>query len=373
MVQGKSVKIKILFILNSLNCGGQENFAMNIYRNIDRCKFQIIFVVPKINGKNQFFEEEIISNGDLVYEVTSKSKNPFRNFREIYSIVKENHIKIVHRHSGNSMMWLDLLAAKLGGATMRIAHSHSSNSLSIRQTLLHYISCPMLNWVATDRYACSNSAGKWMYGKKEYYIVKNGIKTLDFQYDSVTREKIRSQLEISDNDLLIGHVGRFSEVKNHSFLLDIISDAYKRNLFNLKLLLVGSGELQKEIIEKARRLGVLDSIIFTGNRADVNELLQAIDVFAFPSLYEGLPLSLIEAQASGTPCIVSDNVSRECQVTDLVTFLSIKDGTDGWIESLINQKKKDMESKCYNTRVIEAGYDIINTVGFLEKKYNSLA
>lgn len=328
------MQCKVLYILNSLNCGGEENFVMNLYRNIDRSKVKIVFCIPDIDGSRQYFEDEIMGNGDVIYKVPSKSRRPLQNYLSIKKIVRDERISCVHYHSDNSMMALGLFAAGKGGAGKLIAHSHSSNINGGCMRLLHFIFRVLLNHIADEKLACSTEAGKWMYGKAKFTLINNGIDLKKYVFDPKIRKKIRNQYCL-DEKYVLGHVGRFAEVKNQEFLLEVLKDLSEVSSQETVLLLLGDGELKEKLRRKAAELGVEKSVLFMGNRSDVNVFLQAMDCFLFPSLYEGLPLSLVEAQAAGLPCIVSENVSRESKITSLVRFQSIDRGTDEWVKLIL--------------------------------------
>lgn len=328
-------KVKVLFIMNSLNCGGEENFVMNVYRTLASDKVDIFFCVPDVNGEKQYFEDEIVENGDIVYKIPSKSKHPFDFYKRVKNIVLENSIECVHYHSENSMMFWGLLAAKRGKASLLIAHSHSSNVNGLVYHLLHYAFRPALNYIADIRYACSKVAGKWMYGEKTFEIINNGIDLKKFYFNINTRNVIRKEYGLTDK-FVVGHVGRLAEVKNHSFLIEIFDAFCKCSKSDVVLLLVGDGELRNQLQRKVENLRLENKVIFLGNKQNVTDYLQAMDCFVFPSLYEGLPVSLVEAQATGLPCIVSDRVSREAKITSKIEFLSLEEGVEKWKTKLID-------------------------------------
>lgn len=359
--------MRILQIVNSLNCGGEENFVMNIYRQINKDDIQFDFLVGQRQEQKFFFEDEILKRNDKIYKIPSKSKRPIASFIYTYRIVKDNQYKVVHRHSDNSLMFVDLLAAALGGAKIRIAHSHNSNIDGKLSIALHYFFRPILNIAATNKFACSNEAGKWLYGKRNTYrIIKNGIDLDKFNFSPSIRKKMRRLYNI-DNSLVLGHVGRFAEVKNHKFLLQIFKKV--KSIYNgsCKLILVGEGKLLEEIKKNSQDAGILHDIIFAGNQSNVSAWLQMMDVFVFPSLYEGLPVSLIEAQASGLPCIISDKISRECVITKSVYLLSLEDKIDLWVDNIL--KVKENERKSEKELIIKSGYDIKSIVNELAKLY----
>lgn len=361
------MKRRVLFILNSLNCGGEENFVMNLYRNISRENLDIIFMVPD-NGEKQFFEDEIREKGDLIYKVPSKFRKPIKSFIETYKVVKKEKIDAVHRHSENSMMVWDLLAAKLGGAKQLIAHSHNSKVNGLFYSFLHYFCRGILNIVATDRLACSDVAGIWMYGGKDYRIVENGIDIEKFLPQDDMRIMKKRELKINDECVVLGHVGRFEPVKNHMFLIDILNELNQITPHKYKLLLLGTGSLEQEIHDKVMRLGLESEVIFLGVRKDVQNWLQVIDLFVFPSLFEGLPVSLVEAQASGTPCVISDSISKEIILTPLIKQMALDEGALAWADT-ISKTAKTLKKKDYSSLIRDKGFDIKSESNNLYKIY----
>ncbi|MDD6071196.1 MAG: glycosyltransferase family 1 protein [Clostridiales bacterium] len=362
------MKTKVLMIMNSLNCGGEENFVMNLYRKLDLSKIQVDFLVTDTPGQKQFFENEIEKNGSKIYKVPGKIRRPLKTFHLIYQIVKENQYKVVHRHSDNSLMVLDLWAARLGGAVMCIAHSHNSNASSKTIKFLHYVFRPLLNVSAEYKYACGIEAGKWLYGKSRFRVIKNGIDVGKFALNPQIRCQMRQQLGIRDA-IVIGHIGRFDTVKNHEFLISVFELLNKRNPSKYKLVLVGMGDLEKRIKRMAYEKNLEKQVIFLGRRNNTQELLQAMDLFVFPSLYEGVPLALIEAQASGTRCLVSDTISEEVAITPLVEFLPLDGGIEKWVDRIDQMSLQLDKMKEASGLVRENGYDIENIAYYFETIY----
>lgn len=350
---------RILCIVGSMNAGGAETFLMKVYRQLDKTKYQMDFAVA-IEEKG-YYDDEILKMGGKIFHVTPKSKGFFQNFNNIRRIVHENNYRYVLRTSQHSLSALELFSAWLGGAKTRVFRSSNSNTMttSKKQLLLHKLCFFMPRFFANVRIAPSTEAAEFMFGgncvkKKKTTLLHNGIDLSVYRYSETDREQIRKEFNIPGNAFVIGHVGRFQTQKNHQFLLDIFSHVCKENE-NALLLLVGKGELEEKIREKATALGILDRIIFTGVRSDVPALLSAMDVFVFPSLYEGMPNTVIEAQATGLPCVISDTLTKEANVTGLVTYLPLENPAT-WGKQAINSVQKERT----NTHAIfeEAGYDI---------------
>ncbi|WP_280770888.1 glycosyltransferase family 1 protein [Salipaludibacillus daqingensis] len=355
--------IRVLHIIGSLNRAGAQAFIMNVYRSIDRTKIQFDFVV-NIKSENGF-DDEIKKLGGKIFLVSPKEKALLNNFKNIKRIVKDNKYKIVHRHTNTSTVFLDLLAAKLGGAKTLIAHSHNTNAAKLNK--LHYFCRPLLNAVATNSFACSHEAGLWLFGNTKFTILKNGIEIQKFIYKESTRNQIRNKLELKNN-FILGHVGRFHPAKNHMFLLDIFKQI-KSKLPDSKLLLVGDGELRNDIENKIKSLDLSDSVILAGVVTNINDYFQAMDVFIMPSLYEGLPVTLVEAQAAGLKCFVADNVSKEVNVENLITNLNINDKTEHWVEN-IYLLKNGYERKNMSFELKRSAFDIEDTAKVLEEFYS---
>lgn len=363
------MKNNVLYIMNSLNCGGEENFVMNVYRNIDKNVTKIFFCIPDMDGSKQYFEDEIKLNKDTIFKIQSKSRHPIHYFFQIKKIVKENQIKVVHCHSENSMMVLGLVAAKQGGARLLISHSHSSSVNSRVHRYLHFFFRPLLNIVADQKFACSAVAGKWMYGRWNYRIINNGIDLRKYQFNEKVRQRVRSQYGVT-NQFVFGHVGRFSIVKNHNFLIRVFRAFIEKVSENAVLFLLGEGETMEEVRKIVDDYGIEDKIFFMGTCKNVHEFLQAMDCFLFPSIYEGLPVSLVEAQAAGLPCIVSDHVSKESKITSYVNYCPIDEGVKKWVDNMneiFHQKNSRTLSKEDEKGMKR--YDIKRITSFLEKLY----
>ncbi len=348
--------IRMLHIAGSMSPSGIGNFIMNAYRHVDRSKVQFDFIVCE--RREVSFDEEIRELGGRVFYVTRKSVSPVRNFNEIRRIVRDGHYRFVFRHTDVSTVALDLLAAKLGGASERIAHSHST---SAKKIWLHKLFRPFLNAVCTQRFACSVQAGIWMYGdkyargKKQFRVIPNGIEIEAFRYDERVRKKIREEFGLAEETVVIGHVGNYMPVKNHAWMITVLA-ALIRQGRNAALLLVGDGALRGQMEEQIRTLGLEEHVILAGVRNEVPALLQAMDVFLFPSFYEGMPIALVEAQAAGLPCVISDVITDDVCITEHVSKISLSESADTWADVLWEAKQV---SRADNTeKIAGAGFDV---------------
>lgn len=371
MLMKNQEPIRIAQIIGKWLGGGVESVVMNYYRHIDRTKIQFDFICDKDSTNIPY--DEIEQLGGRVILVPPYQK-VFEYQKDLIKIFKDNNYKIVHSHL-NTLSVFPLRAAKKAGVPVRIAHSHSTtNKKEWKKNLVKQILRPFSKVYATDYMCCSELAGRWLFGNKEYdkgnvYLLNNAIELDKFKYDEQLRNKKRKELNIKDDTLVIGHVGRFVEQKNHRFLIDIFNEVHKQKE-NSILLLVGQGPLMEEIKEKVKTLGIEDSVKFLGQRNDVNELYNAMDLFLFPSLYEGLGMVLIEAQANGLPCIASTEIPEIAKVTHDVEFINLNDNILNWINKILkylNNKRNDNQKNIFS-----CGYDIKNAIKKLEKYYGEM-
>lgn len=318
---------RLLCIVGGMNAGGAETFLMKVYRMLDATKYQMDFAVS--NPEKGYYDDEILASGGKIHHITPKTKGVIRNFSSVRKLVKENGYEYVLRTSQHSLSALELLAAWMGGAKVRVFRSSNSNTTtgSKKQFLLHTLCSFMPKAFANVRIAPSTEAAEFMFGKNciqsDYaHHLHNGVDLDVYHYDENGRMKIRKELGISNRTLVVGHVGRLHKQKNHQFLLHVFQNILQKNP-DAVLLLVGKGELEDSIKAKTVELGVEKQVIFLGVRSDIPALLSAMDVFVFPSLYEGMPNTVIEAQATGLPCVIADTITREANITGLVRYLPL--------------------------------------------------
>ena len=372
----KENKIKILeYGALTATKGGVESYIINQLRYINKEQFQIDFLVPNENEKLAY-EDEIISLGSKIYRSYIRWKNSF--FGHYYTLYK-----FFREHKGEYNIavgnYLDLqninflIMARLFGIKICIAHSHMAYEK--RKNIIKYILVKInriLSLYFCDYlWACSEVAGKWMFGpflwdKKNKLLIKNSIDNEKYKYNKIIRDKIRNDLKIN-NYFVIGHVGRFAEQKNHEFILDIFYEIIKKEPKSC-LMLIGKGDLEEKIREKAQNLRIDKNILFLGERNNVNELLQSMDILLFPSKHEGLPVSLIEAQAAGLPIYTSkEGVSKEAKITNLIEFISLEKSAKYWADFILKNNKSyrlDMSKE-----IIESGYDINTEIKKIENFY----
>ncbi|NRG47241.1 glycosyltransferase [Bacillus sp. CRN 9] len=364
---------RVLHVVGIMDCAGQETFIMNIYRNINREKVLFDFLVH--TDKEGFFDREILELGGIIHKIPVIKNSKFRvliRMLDNYKFyLKHPEYKTIHIHASNAKCVLEMIPAKLAGVKNIIVHSHSSSS---SQQNIHKLFRPILKYMATNYFACSESASKWMFDKKilnsgKLLIIKNAIDLSKFTYNEKIRDDIRERYGI-DSKFVIGHIGRFHKQKNHEFLIEVFKEV--NNLYsNSVLLLVGDGSVKEEIIAKVSNLNLDENVIFMGIREDISDLLQAFDIFLFPSLNEGLGIVAIESQAASLKTFVSDGVPAEVKITDYVEFISLKKSALEWAEQITKYTGGYVRQK-NNKSILEAGYDIKGNAEYLEKIYLNL-
>ena len=352
-----------------MNLGGIETFLMTLYRNIDKTKVQFDFLVHR--NEKGFFDDEIQSLGGNIIRV--RPLNPFqiiKYYGELNEIFSKTSYNIIHSHlNANSAIILKI--AKKKGINHRIAHSHTHSSTNSFNGLFKRLIKTYINNVCNHKIACSNSAGVWLFGTKaDFKIINNSIETSKFSFDQETRLKVRKLLSINENTIVIGNIARFNQEKNHQFLIDIFSEFNKK--FKSKLILIGEGELQFSIREKVKRLRLSKQVIFTGAVKNANEYLNVMDVFIFPSNFEGLGIVAVEAQANGLPVVMNKSLPNELDLTNLTYRLPLDISTDSWVKCVIKAHEANRPRKSKIDEIKAKGYDIKENVSLLEDFYLNL-
>lgn len=325
--------IRILQVVNDMHRAGLETMLMNYYRNVDKSKIQFDFLTHRPYKSD--YDDEILKLGGMVYYAPrlypQNYPSYFRFMKQFYA--EHTEYEIVHAHI-DTMSYLPLLAAKKAAIPVRIAHSHSTAIDRDFKYLLKQYYRSQITSVANCYCACGKEAGEYLFKDKEFTIIPNAIQVDKFLYQEQIRCQVRERLELSDK-IVIGHVGRFSYPKNHRFLISVFNEIYK-NKSNSVLLLIGVGEKEREIKNQVETLGLSDSVFFLGNRDDVNELYQAMDVFVMPSFFEGVPMTGIEAQFSGLNCIFSDKVPKEVDFSNNCLFMSLNESVEKWATQILH-------------------------------------
>lgn len=356
-------EVRILQVVTHMERGGLESMIMNYYRHIDREKVQFDFLVHR--QERAAFDDEIESLGGRIYRLPRLvpwSKNYLAALNRFFDEHSEHKIVHVHQDCLSSVI---LKIAAQHNVPVRVAHSHSAN----QDKNLKY---PIKLWYkrgipkyATDLFACGKGAGDWMFGGASYQIINNAIDVVACAYNPTKRQEMRRQLGL-ENEFTIGHVGRFNQPKNHPFLLDIFAALLKKEP-NAVLLLVGGGVGMSKMQEKVQELGIAEHVRFLGVRSDVADLMKAMDVFVFPSLYEGLGIALIEAQAAGLPCVVSDTIPHEAYLTDLVDSESLSAPAEKWAEKIL--AKRAIPRTDRRAEIAAHGFDITTEAVKLQEFY----
>ncbi|MFV0165373.1 glycosyltransferase family 1 protein [Empedobacter falsenii] len=367
--------IRILHVVTIMNLGGIETFLMTLYRNIDRSKIQFDFLVHR--KEEGLFDKEIKELGGRILYVPPL--NPFKifNYRNSFNKIlnkSEYQYKVIHSHL-NANSTIVLAIAKENNIPVRIAHSHIDNVGSGIKGISKSITKLFINNVANYRFACSNKAGNWLFGKhNRFEIYNNGIETSNFLFNKDVRCSIRNLLKINDSTVVFGNIARFTKQKNHDFIIDIFEDYNKNINTDSVLLLIGEGPLFNEMKSKAEKLGIASNVIFLGAIKNANEYINAFDLFIFPSLFEGLGIVAIESQANGLPILASNNIPSEINISDLVyrldLNLSVKEWSQQMHKILLDRKVRTSD---YNL-IKDSGFDIseicLKLEDFYLNKYN---
>ncbi len=330
-----SEPIRILIVDGKMICGGIESFVMNIYRHIDRTKIQFDFLV---HYKERFFyDDEIEALGGKIHRLSFRNDHNWFKYKKDLARFFQAHpeYQIVWGHM-EGLASVYLKAAKKAGVRTTIAHAHITSAERSLKGLIKRILRKNIYKYTDYRFACSTEAGKYVFGNHEFTLIPNAIDTSKFLYNEEKRREIREK-HGWQNRFVVGHIGRFNEQKNHRYLMEIF-DEYKKMNPNAALCLCGDGELMPEIKSIVENKGLTDSVLFTGNIPNTNEYYSAFDCFVMPSLYEGLPVSGVEAQTSGLPCVFADTITRETALLqDRVCFLPITEKPEIWAKTILNQ------------------------------------
>ena len=356
--------VRVLHIVTKMDRAGLETFLMNVYRNIDRKQVQFDFLTHR--SEEGAYDREILSLGGRIYHVTYFNPLNPKYYAQLYSVLKrlysENHI--VHSHI-DALSFIPLFLAKCIGYKIRIAHSHTSSFDKDWKFLIRYVLSLLIPFVATHLFACSRDAGRYVFGKfSKFSVIKNGIEVERFRFNPCVRNIIREKLGF-DNKKVIIHVARVFPPKNQFFIIKNLCEKghYSHDVL---FLFVGDGP-KKEFFEKyCVNKGLSEKVRFLGARADIPQLMQAADVFVFPSLFEGLGIAIIEAQSAGLPCVISDSIPKDCFITQLVKGISLKEPTD-WVRAI--DSAYESNRGIYASKVIEAGFDIRNTALWMQRFY----
>lgn len=356
--------IRVLQCVNNMHRAGLETILMNYYRHIDRSQIQFDFLMHR--SERSDYDDEIEELGGKIYRAPRLYPQNYPAYFQYMERFFADHpeYKIVHSHI-DEMSFLPLMAAKCAGVPVRIAHSHTTSidldfKYPMKQLFRH-----LLPITANYRCACGKNAGEFLFENSDYTIIPNAIDIECYQSNEGKRKWIRRQIGV-ENKYVIGHVGRFAYAKNHEFLIRIF-DAVRKREPDAVLVLVGSGEKEEKIKAYVKKMRLEDCVIFLGNRSDVNDIYQAMDVFVLPSRFEGVPVVGIEAQYAGLPCILSGNISREVRIADNCRFLGIDRPVEEWATMILNCRSQQ------HPRIISDQFDISKAHVLLEEYYKKAA
>lgn len=369
MSQGNG-PVRVLQVLGGTSLGGAESRVMDSYRHLDRSRIQFDFCVH--SQEEGFFDKEIESLGGHIYRVPRFQVVNWLAYRKAWKDFFREHpgYVAVHGHM-TSTASIYLPIAKAAGVPLTIAHARSAGvDPGLKGAMTRFLR-RNLGKKADVCLTCSRLAGEAVFGKKmveagRVTTIPNAIDAREFAFSEKKRKQKRAELEIGEQEFVIGHVGRFGHMKNHAFLLDVFAEIC-RKVPDSRLLLVGEGGLMDSVREKAASLGLSDRVIFTGNQAQVADFYMAMDFFVFPSIFEGLPGSVIEAQAAGLRCLVSDSVTDEVLITPLAQARSLSDKASVWAQNVLERRSYEREQM--EQAIKEAGFDVSDQVKFLEKLY----
>lgn len=361
-----SEPVRVLHILQRMEAGGTQALLMNIYRKIDRTKLQFDFLVEY--SEKQFYDDEITAMGGHVYYTSIREDyNVFKFRHQLKKFFKEHkEYKVVHVHAYTiGFLCLDII--KKAGIPVRIAHSHNNETVHDAKWLIKLCMQKLYTINATDLFACSQEAGEYLFKNKKFKVLKNAIDSSRFIADNDKRQVARHELGI-ENNFVVGHVGRLHPQKNHTFLLEVFNEIKKLRA-DAVLILVGSGPLKEEIENKVRSLGLEKDVVFLGNRKDMDYIYQATDVCIFPSLFEGLGIVAIEAQAAGIPVICSDGFPKEACVTPLYKKMELSKSPILWAKAAIGMAENEYCHKNMKKYIVKSGFDMDETAVKMQSYY----
>lgn len=360
--------IRVLHYVGKMNRGGMETFIMNLYRNLDKEKVQFDFAVHgETNGD---FEQEILSMGGRFYNFPHMRKNPaaYKKAWKEFWLGHKNEYAAFHFHTNSLANIIALEETAKAEVPIRIVHAHSSYAnkgrLQWLNNYLHMRHQRNLSKYANRLFACSDKAAGWLFGGMscnglDVQIIKNAINVDDYRMDSKIRDDVRKEFGFNENHKVIGHIGAFLPVKNQEFLIDVIENSYKLDN-SVRALLIGGGSMMKEIKDRVKIKNMEEIITFTGVRADVNRLLMAMDLFVMPSKYEGLPVSLVEAQADGVPLLVSDTITKDVEFNPNMEYFALSEGSENWAKKALDMLKSAPRYDSADN-VTSAGFNIKET------------
>lgn len=352
---------RVLVISTSdFSINGITNVILSYYRQVN--KKDIVYEFLMSGLMDESIKQEMELNKTRIHQGPQRKKNPLGYWLALNKLIKTEKFNVIHIHGNSATITPEIILAYINKVEQIIVHSHNTkcNYPTIHKILKRY-----MNRFITDKIACSSEAGDWMF-THQYKVLKNGIRIQNYKYRDTVREVVRQKYGI-ENKFVIGHVGNFVEAKNHEFIIKTCTEYFKQD-DNAVVLLVGDGPLRVQLEMQILELGVSDKIIMAGKVSNANEILQGMDVFLFPSIHEGAPLSIIEAQTSGLHVVMSSNVSRDANVSNRLSVLELHDDVKKWCNELEKCKKKNDRKIVYND-IKKSEYNVENTIRELKKIY----
>lgn len=359
--------IRILHIVQRMEAGGSQALLMNIYRNIDRTKIQFDFLVEY--EEKQFYDDEIESLGGKIYRTSVREDFNILKFQKYLHdfFVSHPEYKVIHVHAYTIGVFC-LKAAKDAGIPVRIAHSHNNGIVHDKAYPIKFLLKKLYPLYATDLFACSEEAGKYFFGKRKYSVLKNGIDSQKFKANHDIRTRVRRDLNLRDEELVVGNIGRLHPQKNQCYLLHIFKFLHQLHP-NSTLLIVGTGELESALKKECTSLGINDSVRFLGNRKDIPRLEQAFDVLAMPSQFEGLGIVAIESQAAGIPTLCSTGFAPDVEITPLVRRKDLGDSPESWARAILELSRSPLRHTDTSQAIVDSGYDIGSIAPKMQEYY----
>ncbi len=336
---------------------------LNYATNLDKTDLVLDFVV--INHLDDKMRNQIERMGSKIYELTERNTSPLNYIKNLANVVRLGHYDVVHIHCNSCTAAVDLLGAKLGGAKMLCPHSHNTKCVHMGA---HKLLRPLFNMLYTDGFACGELAGQWLYNGRKFVVLKNATDTNKYQFDEKERLRIREKYQL-DGKVAIGHVAHFTDHKNHPFLINVFSEIVRQNP-KYVLFLIGDGKFRPDIEALVKQSGIEGNVVFVGTTLEIPAYLSAMDMMVLPSLWEGLPNVVIEWQVSGLPTLVADTVTKDCKLTDSVSFVPLE--RNAWVEAILNTKA-DTDRKTQSEKnimeIATAGYSIKEQAAKLKQYY----
>lgn len=365
----KSNSKNILFVCTvPTEKSGIPGVMFNLLEGMDLDGLDVGYV--SINEPDDEFRQRLVSMGVKLVVIPRKLSNPISYVRSLARVAEG--CDVMHVHGNSATMVLEMIAAKLANVPLRISHGHNT-SCSMR--VIDKLARPLFYHLCNGRLACGTEAGKFLYGKRDFKVINNGVKTERYRFDSIKRNSIRADLNIGEEEVVIGHVGNFVPAKNHDFLIDVFAEYLKLNP-NARLLMLGGGDLMDDAKSRTEGLGVSDKCIFAGSVSNPQDYMQAMDVVMMPSTFEGLPLTLVEEQANGLPILASDVITEDAEMTGLISFMSLEETAGRWAKK-IDEILKNAPGRSIETsdmaidKIYANGFDIKGVAKDLKEYYES--